>query len=246
MVEVEEGGLRPLEQHVLTGFEGLVHQVHGVGDHRLEPRPAHLEVLGGDVVGRHGQLVEDAAEHRVLLLEHHVELLAEDLRIEQVLHAQADARRLVRVGRTDPPLRRAQLVATQPALGDLVELLVVREDQMGVAAHLHPTRVDASGGEHVELGQQHSGIDDDPVADHRGDVVIEDAARHELEGEALTVDDDGVPRVVPALVADDEVHLLGEEVGEPALPLIPPLGPDDDGRWHVVLLLRKRRLTARA
>ena len=55
---------------------------------------------------------------------------------------------------------------------------------------------------------------------------------HELEGEALAVDHEGVAGVVAALVADDQVHLLGDEVGELALALVAPLGADDDGRWH--------------
>ena len=44
--------------------------------------------------------------------------------------------------------------------------------------------------EHVELGEQHRGVDDDAVADHRDDVRVEHAARHELEREHLAVDDD--------------------------------------------------------
>jgi hypothetical protein len=232
VVEVEERGLRSFEQHVLVRFEGLVHEVDRVGDHRRDPWRAHVEVLGGDVVGRQRELVVDLGQDRVLLFEDHVELLAEDLGVEQVLHAQADARRLVGVGRADAALGGAQLVLAQPALDDLVELLVVREDQVGVAADDEPAGVDALAGQHVELGQQHTRIDHDAVGDDRNDVVVQDPARHQLEGEALAVHDDGVPGVVAALVADHQVHLLGDEVGELPLPLITPLGPDDNGRRH--------------
>ena len=55
---------------------------------------------------------------------------------------------------------------------------------------------------------QHRGVDDDAVADDRGDVRVEHAARHELEREHLVVDDDAVARVVTTLVAHDEVALL--------------------------------------
>ena len=57
-----------------------------------------------------GQPVVDLGEHAVLLAEREVELLAEDLRVEQVLHAQADAQRLVGVRRADAALRGAELV----------------------------------------------------------------------------------------------------------------------------------------
>ena len=86
------------------------------------------------------------------------------------------------------------------------------------------------------LGQQHGRVDDDAVADDRGDVVVEDPARHQLEREGLPVDHDGVAGVVAALVADDQLHLPGQEVGELALALVAPLGPDDDGCRHASLL----------
>ena len=38
VVEVEERRLRALEQHPLLGVERLVHEVHGVVDHRREAR----------------------------------------------------------------------------------------------------------------------------------------------------------------------------------------------------------------
>ena len=55
-------------------------------------------------------------------------------------------------------------------------------------------------------------------------MVVEDPAGHQLEGEALSVDHDRVPGVVAALVADHQVHLLGDEVGELPLALVAPLG----------------------
>ena len=120
----------------------------------------------------------------VLLLQRLVELGPEDLRVEQVLHPQARAQRLVGVGRADAAPGRAELVAPEPALGEEVELQVVRQDQVGVAAHLQPAAVDALGLQPVDLGQQHAGLDHDAVADDRRDVVVEHARRQELEGEA--------------------------------------------------------------
>ena len=61
---------------------------------------------------------------------------------------------------------------------------------------------------------------------------VQHTARHELEGEGFTVHDDAVSGVVAALVADDHRHLAGHEIREPALALIAPLRPDNDGRWH--------------
>src|SRR5262249_59718786 len=79
---------------------------------------------------------------------------------------------------------------------------------------------------------EHGGIDDHAVADHRRHVVVQDAARDELEREHVAVHDDRVPGVVPALVADDQLALFGEIVGEPALALVTPLGADDHRAGH--------------
>ena len=118
------------------------------------------------------------------------------------------------------------------ALGEGVELLVVGQDQVGVPADAQPAGVHASALEHVELGDQHVGVDDHPVADHRHDVVVEHARGNELQGEALAVDDDRVAGVVAPLVAHDQVRLLGQEVDETALAFVTPLGTYDDGRRH--------------
>ena len=90
--------------------------------------------------------------------------------------------------------------------------------------------------ERVELGQEHAGVDHHAVADDRGDVGVEHPARHELQGEGLAVDHHRVPGVVAALVADDHVHVPGQQVGELALALVAPLGPDDHGCGHALLL----------
>jgi hypothetical protein len=103
---------------------------------------------------------------------------------------------------------------------------------MGARRHLQPLAAAPPPLEHGDLVEQHLRVDHHAVADDRDDVVVEHARGDELEGERLIVDDERVPRVVPALVADDEVHLLGEEVGELALALVAPLGSDHDGRRH--------------
>jgi hypothetical protein len=233
VVEVEEGGLGPLEQHVLAGLEGLVDQVHRVGHVGLQLGGDLLEVDAGDLVGRGRHLVVDLGQHLALLLERHVELLPEDLGVVEVLHPQPHPGRLVGVGGADAPAGGAQLVLAQVPLGHPVDLLVVGQHQVGVRRHPQPRAVDAPAGEAGDLVEQDDGVDHHPVADDRDDVVVEHAAGHELQGVALVVDHQGVARVVAALVADDHVHLLGEEIGELALPLVTPLGSDHDRRRHV-------------
>ena len=161
----------------------------------------------------------------------------------QVLYPQPHPGGLVGIGGADPPLGGAQFVLAQVALGEPVQLVVVGHDQVGVAADQQPRGVDALGGEGVQLCEQHGGVDHHAVADDRGDVVVEDAARHQLECEGLAVHHDGVAGVVATLVTDDKLHLLGQEIGELALALITPLGPDDNGCRHASLLRCEKRIT---
>jgi hypothetical protein len=58
------------------------------------------------------------------------------------------------------------------------------------------------------------------------------SSSNELQLEHLAVDDDGVPGVVAALIADAHRGFLGEEVGEAALALVAPLHADDHCARH--------------
>src|SRR5439155_10065757 len=88
----------------------------------------------------------------------------------------------------------------------------------------------------IHLIEEDGGVDHDAVADHRRDVGVQDPARQQLQGERFPVNHHGVPGVVPALVADHHRHLLGKQIGELALALVAPLGPDDNGSGHATLL----------
>ena len=210
--------------------------MHGVVDHGLEARH-HREVARRQLLGVDREAVVDLGEHAVLLAEREVELLAEDLRVEQILHTDPDAQRLVGVRGPDAALGRPELVLAQVALGHPVELLVVRHDQVRVAGEPQEAGVDALGLEHVDLVDEHRRVDDHAVADDRRHPRVEDAARHELELEDLSVDHERVARVVAALVPDAHRRLLGEVVGDPTLALVAPLRADDHRAGHETLHL---------
>ena len=95
-----------------------------------------------------------------------------------------------------------------------------------------PLDVDAAPAQALELLDQHRRVDHDAVADHAGPPGIEDPRRDQVELELLAVADDRVAGVVAALEAHDHVRVLGEQVDDLALPLVAPLGTDDDDSWH--------------
>ena len=65
----------------------------------------------------------------------------------------------------------------------------------------------AAGRELVELFDHAGRIEHHAAGDHAGDARREDAARQQRELVDLVADDDRVPGVRPALVADDEIVL---------------------------------------
>jgi len=77
--------------------------------------------------------VVDTLEPDVLLGHRQLELLPKDLRVEQILDADAYARGLVRVGRADPAAGRADLQAAETALTRTVERDVPRHHEVSVA-----------------------------------------------------------------------------------------------------------------
>ena len=85
--------------------------------------------------------------------------------------------------------------------------------------------------ETVELLEQHRRVDDTAGADHAL-LALEDPARDVLQLVRLAVGHDRVAGVRAAVVAADEVGVLGEQVDDLALAFVAPLRADDDGGGH--------------
>ena len=130
-----------------------------------------------------------------------------------------------------PRLRRADLELAEPPLGRRVEHDVPRHDQVRVAGQVDPLERDPAPLRVVHLLDEHRRVDHAAGAEHAV-LPADDAGRHLPELERLAVDDDRVPRVRPAVVAADDVGVLGEQVDDLALALVAPLRTDDHGRGH--------------
>ena len=165
MVEVEQRALGALAEHALAAVERLVDEQRDVGDERREA----LGVAHRGGLDRLGVEPADAvqeAELLVLELERGRDLLAQDLGVEQVLDADADARGLVGVGRPDAAARRADLQRAEVHLGGLVEHAVPGHDEVRVARDAQARGRAAARLELVELLAQHLGIEHHAVAEH--------------------------------------------------------------------------------
>ena len=192
-----------------------------------------LDVLVHDLVDVEPVGAVDVLEDVVFLLDGARELGAQHVAVQEVDHADARARELVHVGRADAAPGGADGVGVAGLLARGLDGLVVRHDEVRVVrdeeAPLHLVAQLADGADLLHHGH---GIDHHAVADHARHVVVEDAARDEVQDERLVVPADRVPGVGAALVAGHDVHLGAEEVHDLAFAFVAPLAADDDRYGH--------------
>ena len=236
--------LRALEQHRLAVVERLAEHEADVGDIRAQP-VAVAEVLVGDLLRVNAAAVVDLREQLVLVPKRQLKLLGENAGVEQVLDPDAHARDLVAVGRPDAAARGADLRVAEEPLADLVEGAVVRHDQVRAGADQETLAADAACLERVDLLEEHLRVDDDAVADDRDDRRRQHSGRQHVQRVLLLADDDRVPGVIAALVPDDVLDAVPEQVGRLALTLVAPLGTDQHDRRHLLQpFTRRKPLTA--
>jgi hypothetical protein len=230
VVEVEQRPLRSFEQHEPALAQRAVDEQRGVGDVRSQPL-RELLVARRQLLELERLCAVDAFEPDVLLGERDLDLLAQDLRVEQVLDADSEPRRLVGIGRADSSFRRPDLQLPEPPLAALVDGDVPRHDQVRLARDAHAVGRDSARLELVELSHEDLGVDHAARAEDAL-LAVQDPGGHVVELVLLAARDDRVARIRAALVAADEVRVLGEQVDDLALALVAPLRPDDDGRGH--------------
>ena len=190
------------------------------------------QVLLGHRVQVERRVLLERPQRQALGLHRRDDLLLEDLLVEQVLHADAQARRLVGVAGADAAARGADLQAPELRLAGGVEQQVVGHDQVRVGGDAQAADVHAPRAQRVELVDQHLRVDHHAVADHAALARIQDARGDQVQLPLLLAPDDRVAGVVAALEAHDRVAVLGEQIGDLALALIAPLGADYHYAWH--------------
>ena len=210
MVDVEEGALGTLQQHGLTGLQGVVEQQPGVSDAVREALRLSQQSVG-DLGRVQGLAVVNLDQHLVLELQRCADLGGQQAGIQHVGDPDADAGDLVLIARTDSAAGGADLLTAQIPLGHLVDGDVVRHQQMGVGGDQQPRGVHTTIVKPAQLGQQHTGVHHHTVADHVGHPGGEDARGDQMQGEVLPArEDHRVAGIVAALVAHDPLHTTTE------------------------------------
>src|SRR5262245_31693870 len=111
---------------------------------------------------------------------------------------------------------------------------MVRKDQMSavgddeVLLHRDPAPHEA-----LDLLLERPRVDHHPVAHDAQDPGMQDPGGDQVEHQALASEDDGVARVVAAVVARDDLDARGQVVDDLPLPLVTPLRARNDDVRHV-------------
>ena len=155
---------------------------------------------------------------------------AQMIGIEQLADAHGgDAADLVLVAGADAAAGGADGLF-RPRLVEAFFLHVIGENDVGVVADDEVVADgDAGRAEVGDFFEEARRVDDDAVADDGNDVGPQHAGRQQRQLEGAIAVDDGMAGVGAAVVADDEVVAVGEQIDDLALGLVAPLQADDTG-----------------
>jgi hypothetical protein len=228
----------PFGEERSAGGEVLAKMRAGVRDVRLERRGGALET--GHDLGRlgHARRAERPRE-RSRLRRQSRDSLPQDRGAVELGDPNALSRRGGFVRRTDPAKRRSDLGVPGGRLAGGVEEAVIGEDDLrAVGQHQVLADRDPLAAERLDLGEQRLRIHHDARPDDAA-PASHDAGGQEVEREMPVAELHGVPGVVPAVVARDDVEASGEKIHDLPLAFVSPLSAEDGRDLHVRCLSQK-------
>ena len=227
VIEIQQGALGPFKQDVFAGPRGVMDGA-GAIHHMAGEAAAVVGVFSNHLLGIEGVNAIELLELQVFRSQWPLQSLAQQLLIEQIDHAQTTALGLVGIGGADATAGGANALVTALLLHRLIQQAVIRERHMGGGGHLEAAGINVVAGKHLKLAQQHLGINHRAGTNQAGGVGIQDSRRDQVQLEHLTINNDGVPCVDPALISDNNVGRAAEQIGDLSLALVTPLSTDDD------------------
>jgi len=236
VIDVDGGALCPLEHQALAGPAGLVEEDAGIDGHPLLAEALadrcvglveRVDVERLRVVVGPGFEPEHVLDEGPFLRDDVLQPIAEGRRVEQVADPDPATAGLVLVGRADAAAGRPgrEIRVGLGLLLDAVEQAVVGEDD--VCPFGDPdVGVEPALAEPVDLLEQRHRVHDAAVPEDPH-LPPDGPGGDQRELVLLALVDHGVAGVVPALVPDDDVGGLAEDVDDAALALVAQLGADD-------------------
>jgi hypothetical protein len=239
VIDVEQRPLGAFEENVVAAADRLGQQGRAAADVLGNLRRV-FAVFGEDLFLVEGRFAEEFLEQEVLFRQDLLQLAAEGLWLDQVTHADAAAADLVFVGRADAAPGGADLTVGYLLAGD-VDGLVPRHDDVQVAVdHQLPVVLEIAALLEVDdLAEEDLRIEHHAVADDAALAGVENAGGDQVQDHLLITDHQGMTGIVPPLVADHLLGVLGVDVNDLALAFVAPLGAYNDYVCHDVYSPRR-------
>jgi hypothetical protein len=176
----------------------------------------------------------EAAAQRVVVRQKTIDLVRERVEVGQIHQADSTAADLVFIGRADAAAGGADRGARIGGFAQRIELAMQRQDQRDVLGDAQVLRadVDALALQFCNFIEKSLRVEHHAIADHRELAGPQHAGRQQRQLVGGAVDHERVAGIVAAPEAHDDVGLLRQPVDDLALPLVAPLGADDDNIGH--------------
>lgn len=232
MVDIQMRALGALKEDRFFFADLLVQEQSRITDIRFDLF-GEIQVLRVNFFELKTLEVVEFLEDLVLFQETLLELGAEESGLIQIDDADAGPQSFVAVAGANASPGGADFNEPFFALAQAVINAVVRKDE--VRAFADPETVlnrDIFGLEHAYLLDQSFRVHDDAAGDYALDFFVEDTRRDEMKNKFTAFFDDRVAGVVPALIPDNNVRTLGEDIDDLAFAFIAPLSAYDNGTRH--------------
>ena len=92
----------------------------------------------------------------------------------------------------------------------------------------------AAGLDGLHLIREVVEVDDHTGAQHTGDIRVQDAGGQKVQDELALFGDDGVPGIVAALIAGNDIGVFGQQVDDAAFALIAPIDSSNSGQHDLL------------
>ncbi len=225
VVEIKECALCAFEKDAVATADGFLEDGFGVGDERFEP--LGIAAIFFVEVFKFNGLTTEKGDQAIFEFEDLEEPFAEDFRVDEFAHADADALDFVGVHWANATRRRADFIVASGGFFELVNETMVRENDVGGGRDFEGTEVGLQFAGAIDFFKKSFGADRHSSGEDREGVGVENSGGEEVEFECFSASDDGVPGVVAAAVADDIAGLVPKDVDDFAFGFIAPLRSDD-------------------
>jgi hypothetical protein len=147
--------------------------------------------------------------------------------VEQVDDAQAAARHLVFISRSNAPAGGPDLLPAGRAFRSQLDHAVVGQDDLGPVRDKElAVHIDTEVAQFGDFLEESDRVQHDAVADDAFAVGAQHAAGDKLQHEFLALDDDGVSGIMTAGVTGDGGKLPAEHIHNLAFAFVAPLGAE--------------------